>query len=133
MDIFVQSDFSGNIEFRDVHFTYPTRQNVKVLQGLNVSVSQGQTLALVGGSGCGKSTSIQLLERFYDPAAGQVVSSSASLNHVPSSRHPSVPHVTSHVCTVSRRDGHEKDEPGLAACTVGSGVPGAHPVRLHHC
>ncbi|KAA0703057.1 Multidrug resistance protein 1 [Triplophysa tibetana] len=67
------SDFSGNIEFREVHFMYPTRPNVKVLQGLNVSVYQGQTLALVGGSGCGKSTSIQLLERFYDSAAGQVL------------------------------------------------------------
>uniref|UniRef100_A0A673H3J2 Multidrug resistance protein 1-like n=1 Tax=Sinocyclocheilus rhinocerous TaxID=307959 RepID=A0A673H3J2_9TELE len=66
------TNFSGNIEFRDVHFCYPTRQNVKVLQGLNVSVCQGQTLALVGSSGCGKSTTIQLLERFYDPAAGQV-------------------------------------------------------------
>uniref|UniRef100_A0A673IZL8 ATP-binding cassette, sub-family B (MDR/TAP), member 5 n=1 Tax=Sinocyclocheilus rhinocerous TaxID=307959 RepID=A0A673IZL8_9TELE len=64
--------FSGNVEFRDVQFSYPTRQNVKVLEGLNVSVSQGQTLALVGSSGCGKSTTIQLLERFYDPAAGQV-------------------------------------------------------------
>uniref|UniRef100_A0A9J7XX13 ATP-binding cassette sub-family B member 5 n=1 Tax=Cyprinus carpio carpio TaxID=630221 RepID=A0A9J7XX13_CYPCA len=64
--------FSGNVEFRDVQFSYPARQNVKVLQGLNVSVSQGQTLALVGSSGCGKSTTIQLLERFYDPAAGQV-------------------------------------------------------------
>uniref|UniRef100_A0A9J8BFU2 ATP-binding cassette sub-family B member 5 n=1 Tax=Cyprinus carpio carpio TaxID=630221 RepID=A0A9J8BFU2_CYPCA len=65
--------FSGNVEFRDVQFSYPARQNVKVLQGLNVSVSQGQTLALVGSSGCGKSTTIQLLERFYDPAAGQFV------------------------------------------------------------
>uniref|UniRef100_A0A671LHV1 ATP-binding cassette, sub-family B (MDR/TAP), member 5 n=1 Tax=Sinocyclocheilus anshuiensis TaxID=1608454 RepID=A0A671LHV1_9TELE len=64
---------NGNVEFRDVQFSYPTRQNVKVLQGLNVSVSQGQTLALVGSSGCGKSTTIQLLERFYDPAAGQVL------------------------------------------------------------
>uniref|UniRef100_A0A672KIK7 Multidrug resistance protein 1-like n=1 Tax=Sinocyclocheilus grahami TaxID=75366 RepID=A0A672KIK7_SINGR len=64
--------FSGNVEFRDVQFSYPMRQNVKVLQGLNVSVSQGQTLALVGSSGCGKSTTIQLLERFYDPVAGQV-------------------------------------------------------------
>ncbi|KAK2903283.1 hypothetical protein Q8A67_007996 [Cirrhinus molitorella] len=66
------TNFTGNIEFRDVHFSYPTRQNVKVLQGLNVSVTQGQTLALVGSSGCGKSTTIQLLERFYDPASGQV-------------------------------------------------------------
>ncbi|KAL6475849.1 hypothetical protein MHYP_G00143480 [Metynnis hypsauchen] len=64
--------FKGDIEFRDVHFSYPIRQNVKILQGLNVSVAQGQTLALVGGSGCGKSTSVQLLERFYNPASGQV-------------------------------------------------------------
>uniref|UniRef100_A0A8B9K1L0 ATP-binding cassette, sub-family B (MDR/TAP), member 5 n=1 Tax=Astyanax mexicanus TaxID=7994 RepID=A0A8B9K1L0_ASTMX len=65
-------NFKGDIEFRDVHFFYPTRPNIKILQGLNVSVRQGQTLALVGGSGCGKSTSIQLLERFYNPAGGQV-------------------------------------------------------------
>uniref|UniRef100_A0AAR2K902 ATP-binding cassette sub-family B member 5 n=1 Tax=Pygocentrus nattereri TaxID=42514 RepID=A0AAR2K902_PYGNA len=64
--------FKGDIEFHDVHFSYPARQNVKILQGLNVSVAQGQTLALVGSSGCGKSTSIQLLERFYNPASGQV-------------------------------------------------------------
>uniref|UniRef100_A0A6Q2XKK6 ATP-binding cassette sub-family B member 5 n=1 Tax=Esox lucius TaxID=8010 RepID=A0A6Q2XKK6_ESOLU len=67
------SDFAGNIEFRGIHFAYPTRQNVKVLQGLNVSVGPGQTLALVGESGCGKSTSVQLLERFYNPAEGQVL------------------------------------------------------------
>ncbi|KAJ8004768.1 hypothetical protein DPEC_G00139710 [Dallia pectoralis] len=67
------SDIAGNIEFRGIHFTYPTRPNVTVLQGLNVSVRSGQTLALVGESGCGKSTSIQLLERFYNPAEGQVL------------------------------------------------------------
>lgn len=59
--------------FQGVGFCYPTRKNVQVLQGLDVSVKPGQTLALVGGSGCGKSTTVQLLERFYDPAAGQVV------------------------------------------------------------
>ncbi|XP_036393962.1 ATP-dependent translocase ABCB1 [Megalops cyprinoides] len=66
------ANFVGDIEFRGVHFVYPTRPNVKVLQGLNVSVGRGQTLALVGGSGCGKSTSVQLLERFYDPVSGHV-------------------------------------------------------------
>ncbi|XP_067418187.1 ATP-dependent translocase ABCB1-like [Emydura macquarii macquarii] len=66
------SQFDGNIEFRDIHFVYPTRSEVQVLQGLSVKVNKGQTLALVGSSGCGKSTSIQLLERFYDPMAGQV-------------------------------------------------------------
>ncbi|NWS54134.1 MDR1 protein, partial [Chunga burmeisteri] len=66
-------NFEGNIEFRNIHFAYPTRPEVQVLQGLNVKVNKGQTLALVGSSGCGKSTSIQLLERFYDPVEGQVV------------------------------------------------------------
>ncbi|XP_044861608.1 ATP-dependent translocase ABCB1-like [Mauremys mutica] len=66
------SKFNGNIEFKDIHFVYPTRPEVQVLQGLSVKVNKGQTLALVGSSGCGKSTSIQLLERFYDPMEGQV-------------------------------------------------------------
>uniref|UniRef100_A0ABM5GP39 ATP-binding cassette sub-family B member 5 isoform X1 n=1 Tax=Pogona vitticeps TaxID=103695 RepID=A0ABM5GP39_9SAUR len=65
--------FEGNIEFKDIHFVYPTRTEVQVLQGLNLKVNKGQTLALVGSSGCGKSTSIQLLERFYDPGSGQVL------------------------------------------------------------
>ena len=70
----LQSSTSGAMEFMNVEFRYPTRPTVPVLQGLNLKVQPGQTLALVGSSGCGKSTSIQLIERFYDPAAGQVVS-----------------------------------------------------------
>lgn len=66
--------FGGNITFKDVAFKYPTRPEVKVLQGLNIEVEKGQTLALVGSSGCGKSTVVQLLERFYDPLSGEVVS-----------------------------------------------------------
>ena len=55
-------------------FTYPTRPDVLVLKGLSTVVRPGQTLALVGQSGCGKSTCIQLLERFYDPDEGTIVS-----------------------------------------------------------
>ncbi|XP_053548248.1 ATP-dependent translocase ABCB1-like [Bombina bombina] len=66
------SEFEGNLEFKDIQFFYKSRPKVQVLQGLNVKVSRGQTLALVGSSGCGKSTSIQLLERFYDPTSGKV-------------------------------------------------------------
>ena len=62
----------GTIEFRDVHFRYPTRPEQPVLRGLNLTVKPGQYVALVGASGCGKSTTIQLLERFYDPLAGGV-------------------------------------------------------------
>uniref|UniRef100_A0A8B9EG53 ATP binding cassette subfamily B member 1 n=1 Tax=Anser cygnoides TaxID=8845 RepID=A0A8B9EG53_ANSCY len=65
--------FGGNITFKDVAFNYPTRPEVKVLQGLNIEVEKGQTLALVGSSGCGKSTVVQLLERFYDPLSGEML------------------------------------------------------------
>uniref|UniRef100_UPI00358F3F7A ATP-dependent translocase ABCB1-like isoform X3 n=1 Tax=Myxine glutinosa TaxID=7769 RepID=UPI00358F3F7A len=62
----------GSVEFQNVDFTYPMRPGIPVLKHLNVSVKQGETLALVGSSGCGKSTSVQLLERFYDPLGGRL-------------------------------------------------------------
>ncbi|MBN3326375.1 ABCB5 protein, partial [Atractosteus spatula] len=66
-------NFRGELEFDNCKFTYPTRPDIQVLKGLSVSVKPGQTLAFVGSSGCGKSTSIQLLERFYDPEDGKVL------------------------------------------------------------
>ncbi|GAB1193457.1 hypothetical protein APSETT444_002673 [Aspergillus pseudonomiae] len=67
----VQS-IEGHVEFRDVYFRYPTRPNQLVLRGLNLQVKPVQYVAFVGASGCGKSTAIALLERFYDPALGGV-------------------------------------------------------------
>lgn len=66
------SSVEGSIEFRDVHFSYPTRPKQPVLRGLRITVKPGQYVALVGASGCGKSTAIALLERFYDALAGGV-------------------------------------------------------------
>uniref|UniRef100_A0A8C6G3C2 ATP binding cassette subfamily B member 1 n=1 Tax=Moschus moschiferus TaxID=68415 RepID=A0A8C6G3C2_MOSMO len=65
-------NIKGNLEFRNVHFHYPSRNEVKILKGLNLKVGSGQTVALVGNSGCGKSTTIQLMQRLYDPTEGMV-------------------------------------------------------------
>ncbi|TGZ77818.1 abc transporter [Ascodesmis nigricans] len=63
---------TGSLEFRDVHFRYPTRPEQPVLRGLDLTVKPGQYVALVGASGCGKSTTISLIERFYNPLVGGV-------------------------------------------------------------
>ncbi|VDI04249.1 Hypothetical predicted protein [Mytilus galloprovincialis] len=61
----------GNISFKNLYFTYPARPDVQVLRGLSLDIRKGQTVALVGSSGCGKSTGIQLLQRFYNPEKGE--------------------------------------------------------------
>ncbi|KAJ2031442.1 hypothetical protein H4S03_006625 [Coemansia sp. S3946] len=63
---------SGEIELTNVSFRYPTRPDVQVLDGFSIRVRAGQKVALVGESGCGKSTMIGLVERFYDVESGEV-------------------------------------------------------------
>jgi ATP-binding cassette subfamily B (MDR/TAP) protein 1 len=62
----------GEIEFRDVWFRYPTRKEDFVLKGLSIKIDPNEQVALVGESGCGKSTFVNLLMRFYDPDFGGV-------------------------------------------------------------
>ncbi|CAF1390144.1 unnamed protein product [Rotaria sordida] len=58
--------FNGNFEFANVHFIYPNRPESVILREFTVKIRADQQVALVGASGCGKSTTIQLIERFYD-------------------------------------------------------------------
>ncbi|KAJ6791659.1 putative ABC transporter B family member 21 [Iris pallida] len=66
-------DIRGDIEFRDVYFSYPARPDEQIFRGFSLSIQSGRTVALVGESGSGKSTVISLIERFYDPHAGEVL------------------------------------------------------------
>ncbi|CAF1046776.1 unnamed protein product [Rotaria sordida] len=66
-------DLIGDVQFTNVNFVYPSRPDVPVHNGLSFSAQQGETIALVGTSGCGKSTCMQLLQRFYDPVSGSVM------------------------------------------------------------
>ncbi|XP_038576393.1 bile salt export pump isoform X1 [Micropterus salmoides] len=106
-------NFKGEIEFLSCNFTYPTRPDTQVLNGLDVSVKSGQTLAFVGSSGCGKSTSVQLLERFYDPDQGQVLIDGRPSHTV------NVPFLRSQIGIVSQ-------EPVLFDCSIADNIKYGH-------
>lgn len=63
----------SSYRLEDLEFAYPLAPDNRVLKGISLTINPGQFVAFVGASGCGKSTMISLLERFYDPTSGQVV------------------------------------------------------------
>lgn len=70
----------GKIVFQDVDFSYPTRDDVPVLKKINFAIGAGQKVALVGASGAGKSTIVQLLMRFYDLDSGKIMVDDKNVN-----------------------------------------------------
>ena len=71
-----------SLKLQNVKFTYPSRPGHPVLKGVDLSVNEGQTLALVGPSGCGKSTIVSLLQRFYDPTSGRILAGNDDIRHI---------------------------------------------------
>jgi ATP-binding cassette subfamily B (MDR/TAP) protein 1 len=94
----------GQIDFQNVFFSYPTRR-VPVLQGLNLSIAPGEFVALVGASGCGKSTTIALLERLYNASSGTIFIDGQDISKLKIRQH------RSHIALVSQ-------EPVLFSGTV---------------
>lgn len=66
------NDVQGNVEVKEAEFHYPTRPNIQILKRLQLSIKKGESIALVGESGCGKSTVIQLIQRLYDLDNGKI-------------------------------------------------------------
>ncbi|CAK4987596.1 unnamed protein product [Aphanomyces euteiches] len=115
------SHVSGDIELRGLDFCYPSRPDSKIYSNYNLKIKSGQTVALVGGSGSGKSTAINLIERFYDPNAGAVYLDGVDLKSI------NVQSLRNHISIVSQ-------EPVLFVGTIGeniaTGKPGATQAEI---
>ena len=71
-----------NIHIQQLNFSYPSRLDQQILTNLDIDIPAGKTIALVGKSGCGKSTIIGLLQRFYDPDGGAVIVNDKNLKYI---------------------------------------------------
>lgn len=68
-----ETEIKGKVEFKDVSFSYPGMGEEKILEHFNLTIQPGETLAIMGATGCGKSTLVNLVPRFYDVTEGQVL------------------------------------------------------------
>lgn len=100
---------AGNLTFRDVFFNYPSRKDVKILKGMTLDINKGETVALVGASGCGKSTVIQLVQRFYDPLSGSIMLNGKDLRQL-------------NLSALRERIGIVGQEPVLFGCTIAENI-----------
>lgn len=72
----------GHIEFKNVSFYYPSRTDQMVLKNFSLVIKPGETIAIVGSSGSGKSTIANLLERFYEPTGGSITIDGYNLKEI---------------------------------------------------
>ena len=91
------SPLGGDVVLKNVIFAYPTRIDEPVMRGLSMSVREGECVALVGTSGCGKSTVAALLQRLYEPTSGTITLGGIKL------RRTDVHHLREHVSVVSQQ------------------------------
>jgi ATP-binding cassette subfamily B (MDR/TAP) protein 1 len=104
----------GNIEFKEVVFSYPTRQETNVFNGFSLKIEAGKTVAIVGPSGGGKSTIAQLIERFYDPIEGSITLDGTNLCDL------NVRWLRQHIGLVNQ-------EPTLFACSIRENIAHGYP------
>jgi len=99
-DAIVLADIKGDIEISNVYFSYPSRPDQLIFDGFTLHILCGKTMAIVGESGNGKSTVINLVERFYDPQAGEVLIDGVNIKSLRLGwlRGKSVLSVKSHCC-----------------------------------
>ena len=100
---------AGAISFNDVSFSYPERPDIPILKNLSVNIKQGESVAIVGSSGSGKSTMAHLLQRLYEPTSGTITVGPWSLNYI------DVRHLRNHVTVVSQN-------PHLIGATVSENI-----------
>ena len=104
----------GEVVFENVTFAYPTRPKNMIFNGLNLKIESGKTVALVGPSGGGKSTTIGLIERFYDPIGGRITLDGIDMKDL------NVTHVRSQI-------GYVGQEPALFATTIENNIKYGKP------
>ncbi|HET9413770.1 MAG TPA: ABC transporter transmembrane domain-containing protein [Pseudolabrys sp.] len=124
---------NGDVAFHHVHFTYPGRPNVPVLENLSFHVAPGEKLALVGPSGAGKSTIFQLILRFYDPVSGHITFDGVRLTDADPaalrSRIALVPQ-DSIVFATSVRDNIQFGRPDASAAEIEKAAEAAHAAEF---
>uniref|UniRef100_A0A803MJG4 Uncharacterized protein n=1 Tax=Chenopodium quinoa TaxID=63459 RepID=A0A803MJG4_CHEQI len=80
MDGLTLDNISGEVDFKHVSFAYPSRPDSIIFRDFSLQVPAGKTVALVGGSGSGKSTAVALLQRFYNPLGGEILLDGVSID-----------------------------------------------------